>query len=161
MLRATELNAKASQWVYALLIAIGCVAAGYLARMAIDALIKGQVPFVTFYPAVMAASLIAGMRSGILAVVISTPIAAVAFGAPLDAGQAAQADSRGGGGRRGPLQARRVRGRGAARGGGRRDERRARDDDAPGGSGGAAEAEAEVAAEEACTSGEGRAPWER
>lgn len=80
MRRVAGLRAKSVQWLYALLIAIGCVAVGYLARLAIDALIQGQVPFVTFYPAVMAASLIAGVRAGILAVVLSTPIAAVAFG---------------------------------------------------------------------------------
>jgi two-component sensor histidine kinase len=56
------------------------VLAGFLVRMLVDFLIKGQVPFVTFYPAVMAASLIAGYRSGFAAVLLSTPFAIFAFG---------------------------------------------------------------------------------
>jgi two-component sensor histidine kinase len=67
-------------WRSALLVAFACTALGYLARIAIDAIIPNQVPFVTFYPAVMAASLIAGIRSGMIAVVISTPLALAAFG---------------------------------------------------------------------------------
>ncbi len=68
-------------WLFVILVAIACVAAGYVGRLGIDSLIHGQVPFVTFYPAVMAASLIAGIRSGILAVVLSTPLAISAFDA--------------------------------------------------------------------------------
>jgi two-component sensor histidine kinase len=60
---------------------VGCVLAGFLARLLVDVLINGQVPFVTFYPAVMAASLIAGYRSGFAAVLLSTPFAIFAFGA--------------------------------------------------------------------------------
>ncbi len=67
-------------WVQAFLVAVPCVLAGYLSRLAIDVLIEGQVPFVTFYPAVMAASLIAGFRSGLIVVVASTPLAVLAFG---------------------------------------------------------------------------------
>ena len=66
-------------WLFVIAIALICVAGGYLLRLAIDVLIHGQVPFVTFYPAVMAASLIAGIRSGILAVIVSTPVAVMAF----------------------------------------------------------------------------------
>jgi two-component sensor histidine kinase len=73
------LAGKAS-WLRAVLVALACAALGYLTRLAIDVFIPGQVPFVTFYPAVMAASLIAGIRSGVLAVALSTPIALMAFG---------------------------------------------------------------------------------
>jgi two-component sensor histidine kinase len=66
-------------WLRAALVAAPCVLAGYLARLAIDQLIHGQVPFVTFYPAVIAASLIAGYRAGALTVLASTPLAVVAF----------------------------------------------------------------------------------
>ncbi len=66
-------------WLRALLVALLCVLAGYLGRLAIDQLIHGQVPFVTFYPAVIAASLIAGFRAGALTVLLSTPLAVVAF----------------------------------------------------------------------------------
>jgi two-component sensor histidine kinase len=66
-------------WLRAALVAALCVLAGYLARLAIDQLIHGQVPFVTFYPAVIAASLIAGFRAGALTVLASTPLAATAF----------------------------------------------------------------------------------
>lgn len=68
-----------SGWLRVVAVAVACVLAGYLARLGIDGLISGQVPFVTFYPAVMAASLIAGIRSGILAVILSTPVTATAF----------------------------------------------------------------------------------
>jgi two-component sensor histidine kinase len=66
-------------WIHAALIAVPCVFAGYLARLLIDQLIAGQVPFVTFYPAVIAASLIAGFRAGFLTIAISTPLAVWAF----------------------------------------------------------------------------------
>ena len=66
-------------WARDGLIAAGCVLVGFLARLVIDTLIPGQVPFVTFYPAVMAASLIAGYRTGLITVVLSTPLALVAF----------------------------------------------------------------------------------
>ena len=66
-------------WVRATLIAIPCVLAGFLARLLIDQLIAGQVPFVTFYPAVIAASLIAGLRAGFVTIAISTPLAVWAF----------------------------------------------------------------------------------
>lgn len=69
-----------TSWAKALLVAVPCVVAGYLARLLIDSLIADQVPFVTFYPAVMAASLIAGFRAGALVVVLSTPLAVLAFG---------------------------------------------------------------------------------
>lgn len=68
-----------SGWLKVILVAVVCVALGYLARIAVDSVIHGQVPFVTFYPAVMAAALIAGVRSGLLAVALSTPLAAMAF----------------------------------------------------------------------------------
>ena len=66
-------------WLKAVLVAIPCVLGGYLARLLIDSFIHGQVPFVTFYPAVIAASLIAGLRSGLLVILISTPLAVTAF----------------------------------------------------------------------------------
>ncbi|MFT3724330.1 MAG: HWE histidine kinase domain-containing protein [Hyphomonadaceae bacterium] len=77
---ADKSNPELTSWARAALVAAPCVLAGYLARLLIDTLIPGQVPFVTFYPAVMAASLIAGFRSGFLAVAVSTPLAVVAFG---------------------------------------------------------------------------------
>lgn len=67
-------------WLRALLVALACCALGYAARLGVDVLIAGQVPFVTFYPAVMAASLLAGIRSGLIAVAVSTPLASMAFG---------------------------------------------------------------------------------
>lgn len=67
-------------WIFAIFVAAASLLAGYLLRLAIDGLIKDQVPFVTFYPAVMAAALIAGIRSGILAVIFATPLASTAFG---------------------------------------------------------------------------------
>lgn len=66
-------------WIRALLVAAPCVLLGYIARLLVDILIQGQVPFVTFYPAVMAASLIAGFRSGLLVVLLSTPLVVFAF----------------------------------------------------------------------------------
>jgi two-component sensor histidine kinase len=66
-------------WLRSSAIAIACVAIGYLARLGIDALIHGQVPFVTFYPAVVAAGLIGGVRSGVIAVIVATPLAIFAF----------------------------------------------------------------------------------
>jgi two-component sensor histidine kinase len=63
----------------AAVIAAPCVVAGYLTRLLIDQFIHGQVPFVTFYPAVIAASLIAGFRSGIVTVLLATPLAVFAF----------------------------------------------------------------------------------
>jgi len=75
--RASDLRG----WLFVIAVALTCVAGGYLLRLAIDSLIHGQVPFVTFYPAVMAAALIAGVRSGMLAVVFSTPVAVMAFDA--------------------------------------------------------------------------------
>jgi two-component sensor histidine kinase len=68
-----------TSWLRAILVAIPCVAAGYVARLLIDQLIQGQVPFVTFYPAVIAASLIAGFRAGAITVLLSTPLAVLAF----------------------------------------------------------------------------------
>jgi two-component sensor histidine kinase len=76
-----QLTRQRSGWLIAVLVAAGCVLAGFLARLLVDVLINGQVPFVTFYPAVMAASLIAGYRSGFAAVLLSTPFAIFAFGA--------------------------------------------------------------------------------
>lgn len=69
-----------TSWLRALLVAVPCVALGYFARLLIDTLVQGQVPFVTFYPAVMAAALIAGFRAGLLVIFFSTPIAVLAFG---------------------------------------------------------------------------------
>lgn len=69
-----------TDWLRDIAIAVACVVVGYLARLLIDSLIPGQVPFVTFYPAVMAASLIAGYRAGLIGVALSTPLALVAFG---------------------------------------------------------------------------------
>ncbi len=69
-----------TSWTRALLIAVPCVLLGYVARLLVDLLIQGQVPFVTFYPAVMAASLIAGFRAGLIVVVLSTPLVVFAFG---------------------------------------------------------------------------------
>ena len=69
-------------WLRDLLVAAGSVGVGFVARLLIDSLIPGQVPFVTFYPAVMAASLITGYRAGLIAVALSTPLAVIAFGMP-------------------------------------------------------------------------------
>ena len=77
---ADKSNPELTSLAKAALIAAPCVLAGYLARLLIDTLIAGQVPFVTFYPAVMAASLIAGFRAGFLTVAASTPLAIFAFG---------------------------------------------------------------------------------
>ena len=66
-------------WAHAALVAAPCVLAGYLVRLLIDQLIPDQVPFVTFYPAVIAASLIAGFRAGFLTIVLATPLAVWAF----------------------------------------------------------------------------------
>ena len=68
-----------TSWARALLVAAPCVLLGYIARLLVDMLIPGQVPFVTFYPTVMAASLIAGFRAGLLVVVLSTPFVVFAF----------------------------------------------------------------------------------
>jgi two-component sensor histidine kinase len=72
-------SAEEVSWLRAALVAAPCVLAGYLARLLIDQLIHDQVPFVTFYPAVIAASLIAGFRAGFLTVLVSTPLAVLAF----------------------------------------------------------------------------------
>jgi len=72
-------SAEQVSWLRAALVAAPCVLAGYLARLLIDQLIHDQVPFVTFYPAVIAASLIAGFRAGFLTVLVSTPLAVLAF----------------------------------------------------------------------------------
>lgn len=73
-------NPEQTSWLRALMFALPWVAAGYLARLLIDTVIPGQVPFVTFYPAVMGASLMAGFRAGALVVLFSTPLAVMAFG---------------------------------------------------------------------------------
>ncbi|MDP3494113.1 MAG: HWE histidine kinase domain-containing protein [Hyphomonadaceae bacterium] len=73
-------NPEHTSWVGALLVAVPCVLLGYVARLLVDMAIQGQVPFVTFYPAVMAASLIAGFRAGLLVVLLSTPLVVFAFG---------------------------------------------------------------------------------
>ena len=72
-------SAEQVSWLRAALVAAPCILAGYLLRLLIDQFIHGQVPFVTFYPAVIAASLIAGFRGGALAVLASTPLAVLAF----------------------------------------------------------------------------------
>lgn len=71
--------AQRVSWLHAALVAAPCVLAGYLVRLLIDQLIHDQVPFVTFYPAVIAASLIAGFRAGFVTVLVSTPLAVWAF----------------------------------------------------------------------------------
>ncbi len=78
--QASQAGTDWKGWLRVILVAVSCVTLGFLARVAIDFLIPGQVPFVTFYPAVMAASLIAGYRAGLLSVALSTPFAVFAFG---------------------------------------------------------------------------------
>jgi hypothetical protein len=50
------------------------------AAVLIDILIVDQVPFLIFYPADRAASLIAGFRAGLIVVIASSPLAILAFG---------------------------------------------------------------------------------
>jgi len=67
-------------WLFSGLIAAACIGAGFLCRLALDVFIHGQVPFVTFYPAVVAAGLIGGSRAGVIAVLLATPLAVWGFG---------------------------------------------------------------------------------
>jgi two-component sensor histidine kinase len=56
-----------------------CVAAATLARLAIDLIAPNAVPFATFFPAVLIATMIGGMAAGIVAMVLSAAAAWWAF----------------------------------------------------------------------------------
>lgn len=49
-------------------VALACVAVATLLRLAIDHLVRGRVPFLTYFPAVITAALLAGRWAGILAI---------------------------------------------------------------------------------------------
>lgn len=66
-------------WLRAFAIAFVAVTAGYLARTGIDQLIEGQIPFATFFPAVIAAGLLNGFRASLIAVVLAVPVATIPF----------------------------------------------------------------------------------
>jgi two-component sensor histidine kinase len=65
--------------VKTVVVAVVCLAAGYLLRLPIDRFIQGQIPFVTFFPAVLAASLLGGRWAGLLVVIIGAPLAQLIF----------------------------------------------------------------------------------
>lgn len=71
--------AKAPEWAKTIAIAILALAAGYLARLPIDRFIQGQIPYVTFFPAVLAASLLGGRWAGLLVVIAAAPLAVTKF----------------------------------------------------------------------------------
>ncbi|MEQ1608147.1 MAG: hypothetical protein ABL956_04130 [Hyphomonadaceae bacterium] len=50
--------------------------------MPLNMLIPGRIPFATFYPAVMAAALIARFRAGLIAVILARPLAMFAVNLP-------------------------------------------------------------------------------
>ncbi len=60
------------------LIAFACVVAAALVRFALTPLIGAGVPFITFFPIILIASLLAGPRAGASALILST-LVAVAF----------------------------------------------------------------------------------
>lgn len=60
-------------------IALACVAAGTLLRLAIDHLVHGRVPFLTYFPAVITATLLAGRWSGLLATLGSALLSVLWF----------------------------------------------------------------------------------
>ncbi len=62
-------------------VAVGCVATASLVRFGLTPLLKGEVPFVTFFPAVVIASVLGGIRAGISSLVLATVIA-ICFWAP-------------------------------------------------------------------------------
>lgn len=68
-------------WLRSGLIASACVFLGFLARLAVDVFIHGLAPFATFYPAVIAAGLLGGVRAGVIGVIIATPLVVWASGA--------------------------------------------------------------------------------
>lgn len=52
-------------------IAVGCVAVATAARIAIDPIVADRVPFITYFPAVLVASLVAGFGPGLAAILLS------------------------------------------------------------------------------------------
>lgn len=52
-------------------IALGCVAVASAARIAIDPIVGDSAPFITYLPAVLIASLVAGFKAGLLAMAVS------------------------------------------------------------------------------------------
>jgi two-component sensor histidine kinase len=52
-------------------IAAGCVVVATAARLAIDPMVHDRVPFITFFPAVLLASLVAGFGPGLVAIALS------------------------------------------------------------------------------------------
>lgn len=69
---------RAPEWLKVIAIALLCLAAGYVVRLPIDRFLQGQIPYVTFFPAVLAASLLGGRWSGLLTVVLAAPFAVTA-----------------------------------------------------------------------------------
>ncbi len=61
------------RYAYALLI----FSAALIARIALDLVIPGQLPFITFFPAVVAAAYFGGLRPGLMVLVLSSATGAV------------------------------------------------------------------------------------
>jgi two-component sensor histidine kinase len=63
-----------------LLIFVVCIGVAILVRLPFEPFLGGELPYATFFPAVLAATLLAGGVAGALVVVIGCPIALVLFG---------------------------------------------------------------------------------
>jgi two-component sensor histidine kinase len=74
------LGGDRDSWARAIVVAVATLALAYGLRLAVDPVIHGQLPFATFYPAVLAAALLGGRASGLLAAALAAPIALIAFG---------------------------------------------------------------------------------
>jgi PAS domain S-box-containing protein len=71
----------ATRWAWAAGAVVACVAVGLLARWVVGALVSGRLPYLTFFPAVITAALIAGWRAGAAATVLAA-VASVYWNTP-------------------------------------------------------------------------------
>jgi two-component sensor histidine kinase len=60
-------------------IAAACILAATALRMALSPVLGSQLPYITFFPAVMVAGILGGLRSGVLTLAGSTAVAAYVF----------------------------------------------------------------------------------
>jgi two-component sensor histidine kinase len=78
--RVDERPALPASWLW---IGIACFAAGLLLRVALSPLLYGNVPYITFYPALIVAGVWGGMRGGLVTLVPSALVGAY-FWLPAD-----------------------------------------------------------------------------
>jgi two-component sensor histidine kinase len=73
-------SGRETGWPKAIVIAALALLAAILVRLPLELLLHRQIPFVTFFPAVLAGSLFGGIRAGALIVIVAAPVAQAAFG---------------------------------------------------------------------------------